>query len=202
MAGIDGELGPWSRRWVEAHHDPDVLVARLVDLYGLAIERLDAEVGRSSGEELIRSRFAGFYPSLRRWHRVPDNVDWGRASTPFPVWAPDVDDELPVVLSAMAQEVEAAPKASFQVRVEITAPRWMTKLLRRLWRVIREARRGCLPRSSNLRLVPSVSQVGVAAIRRLVRGVVSPRHPTVRQEQRTPPDSGSSGLGHLGEKAC
>lgn len=105
---VGPESGRWSREWVERHHDADDLVPRFVDLYSLAGDRLHEQLRSVGSEALVRSRFAGFYPSLRWWHRAPDLVDWDRAAHPFPVWAPDADEELPVLLSGLAGELEAA----------------------------------------------------------------------------------------------
>ena len=95
LSAANREVGEWSRRWVEANHDPRDLVPRLIELYSLAIDRFEQRVTESGTEAILSTRFAGFYPSLRWWHRAPDTVDWDRTSSPFPVWAPDVDDEVP-----------------------------------------------------------------------------------------------------------
>lgn len=121
LSGIGPELGRWSREWVERHHDPDQLVPRLIDLYRLAAERMDEQLRSAGSEALIRSRFAGFYPSLRWWHRAPDLVDWSRAAQPFPVWAPDVDEELPVLLTGLAEQLECARGAGRAADAEATA---------------------------------------------------------------------------------
>ena len=123
LSRIGPESGPWSRDWVEHHHDPDRLVPRLLDLYRLAGERIDEQLRLAGREALLRNRFAGFYPSLRWWHRAPDLVDWHHAADPFPVWAPDVDEELPVLLSGLAGQLEAARAAGRAADVDAASTR-------------------------------------------------------------------------------
>jgi len=102
------ELGAWSREWVERHHDPRVLVPLLVQLYEEAIARGTKVLEERGSADLLKERFSEFYPSLRWWHRAPGTLDWDRTSTPFPVWAPDVDDELPVLLSALQHSLQSS----------------------------------------------------------------------------------------------
>jgi glycosyltransferase involved in cell wall biosynthesis len=123
LSGFGPESGRWSREWVERHHDPEQLVPCLVDLYRLAAQRMDEQLRSAGSEALIRSRFAGFYPSLRWWHRAPDLVDWSRASHSFPVWAPDVDEELPVLLTGLAEQLEGARGAGRTAAAEATEAR-------------------------------------------------------------------------------
>jgi glycosyltransferase involved in cell wall biosynthesis len=135
LASIDAESGRWSREWVERNHDPKHLVPRLLALYAAAGDRLDEELRCVGPEAVVRSRFTGFYPSLRWWHRTPDLVDWERAAHPFTVWAPDVDEELPVLLSALAGELEARRAVGdLTDRLEREQRRLATVVTTRTWR--------------------------------------------------------------------
>ncbi len=130
LASIGAESGRWGREWVERHHNPEHLVPRLVALYSSAGDRLDEELRSHGSEAVVRSRFAGFYPSLRWWHRTPDLLDWERAAHPFPVWAPDTDEELPVLLSTLASALEVARASDRAARAEAASARRETELAR------------------------------------------------------------------------
>jgi hypothetical protein len=70
------DLGIWSRRWVEEHHDAKKLVPLLVSRYEGAMESARARLKSLGAEELLRRRHREYYPAIRWWQRLPDQFEW------------------------------------------------------------------------------------------------------------------------------
>jgi hypothetical protein len=62
-------------------------------------------VARDGVEAVLRERLASLYPSMRWARRAGDRLDFHRAATEFPVWAPDAGPELDRLLTAMRAHI-------------------------------------------------------------------------------------------------
>jgi glycosyltransferase involved in cell wall biosynthesis len=110
------QLGAWGREWVEAHHDVRVIVDQLIAEYEAAIEQHRELAASTSTEQLLRERMAAFYPSIRWARRAGDRFDWQRAALEFPVWAPDIEPDLEVLLAGMKHELDERRRDADQAR--------------------------------------------------------------------------------------
>jgi glycosyltransferase involved in cell wall biosynthesis len=98
-------LGEWGRKWVEEHHDARLLVPQLVAVYSQAITASQERLDREGLPAILASRYEEFYTALRWYYEVPASFDSKRAAITFPVWAPDVDDEIELLLERLRDEI-------------------------------------------------------------------------------------------------
>jgi hypothetical protein len=133
-------LGRWGREWVEQHHDARALVPRLVTLYEEAIEAAGERLRRDGLAGVLAARYAEFYPALRWYYGVPAKFESARAAVSFPVWAPDADDELELLLAQLRDEV-GFWKRRYEWAVGYRPIGVAVEMLRSLRRSVRERRR-------------------------------------------------------------
>lgn len=99
------DLGEWGRRWVEEHHDVRRLAPRFVALYEEAIRAFQERLRGEGLAAVLAARYGEFYPALRWYYNVPATFDSARTAVAFPVWAPDADDELELLLARLKDEI-------------------------------------------------------------------------------------------------
>jgi glycosyltransferase involved in cell wall biosynthesis len=102
---VTAAMGEWGRQWAEIHHDVRTLVPRLVTLYEEAAEAARERLRQEGLAGVLAARYREFYPALRWYYGIPAKFDSARAAVNFPVWAPDADDELELLLERLKDEV-------------------------------------------------------------------------------------------------